>query len=179
MIRKHDGHAPAIAASAYVDPSAQVIGKVTLGERTSVWCNTTLRGDVNTITVGDDSNIQDNSCLHVDRDAPLVIGKNVVVGHSVTLHGCTVGDDCLIGMGAIVLSHARIGAGSIVAAGALVTEGTHIPPNSLVMGTPARIVRPVDAALRTRIAHTWAHYVEQAERHRAGTYPPWNPGAGL
>ena len=165
MIRKHDGHAPAIAASAYVDPSAQVIGKVTLRERASVWCNTTLRGDVNTIAVGDDSNVQDNSCLHVDRDAPLVIGKNVVVGHSVTLHGCTIGDNCLIGMGAIVLSHARIGAGSIVAAGALVVEGAEVRPRSVVMGAPAKVRRQTSDEDIARIRENAQNYVDLSRKY--------------
>jgi hypothetical protein len=119
MIRNYRRRRPLIAQSAYVDRSAQVIGNVDIGERSSVWCNATIRGDIAAITIGEESNIQDNCCLHVDPDAPLRVGDRVVVGHSVTLHGCTVEDDCLIGMGAVILSGAHIGAGSIVAAGAL------------------------------------------------------------
>ena len=142
MIRSYRGKAPRIAASAYIDPSAQVIGDVVIGERSSVWCNTTVRGDVHYIRIGDETNVQDNCCLHVmTGEYPLILGNPVTVGHSVTLHGCVVGDDCLIGIGAILLNGARIGAGSIVAAGALVTERTEIPPRSVVMGSPAKVKR--------------------------------------
>ncbi len=142
MIRSFRGRRPVVAESAYVDPSAQVIGDVTLASDVSVWCNVTMRGDIASITVGEGSNIQDNSCLHVDTDEPVEIGERVVVGHSCTVHGCVIGDDCLIGMGSTVLSGARVGAGSIVAAGSLVLEGQEIPPGSVVMGAPARVRRP-------------------------------------
>lgn len=141
MLRDFQGRRPAVAESAYVDPSAQLIGAVEVGERVSVWCNVTIRGDVNSIRIGNDSNIQDNSCLHVDRDKPLEIGSRVVVGHSATVHGCTIEDDCLIAMGATILSGARVGSGSIVAAGALVLEGQEIPPRSMAMGAPAKVRR--------------------------------------
>src|SRR5688572_12962032 len=121
MIRAYRGVVPKIAASAYVDPSAQVIGDVELGERSSVWPNVTIRGDVNFIRIGDESNIQDNTVVHVDHDGyPTIVGNRVTVGHSVTLHGCVIEDDCLIGIGAIVRNGARIGKGSVIAAGALV-----------------------------------------------------------
>ena len=160
MIRPYRGRLPTLSDSAYVDSSAQVIGDVELGDEVSVWCNTTIRGDVNSIRIGDRSNVQDNCCLHVDRDKPLVIGEGVVVGHSVTLHGCFIEDECLIGMGATVLSGAKIGAGSIVAARALVLEGAAFPPGSLLMGAPARVRRPVSDDERERIRRNCASYVE-------------------
>ncbi|MCB1022564.1 MAG: gamma carbonic anhydrase family protein [Bryobacterales bacterium] len=143
MTRAIRGRRPAVAESAYIDPSAQVIGDVTLGELTSVWPNVTIRADIASVTIGEGSNIQDNSCLHVDTDEPVVIGKYVVVGHSCTVHGCIIGDGCLIGMGAIILSGAKIGAGSIIGAGALVLEGQEIPPRSMVLGAPGKIRREI------------------------------------
>src|ERR1700690_3165074 len=144
MIRAYRGTLPRIAASAYIDPSAQIIGDVVIGERASVWPNVTVRGDVNYIRIGDETNVQDNSCLHVEHDThPLILGNRVTVGHSVTLHGCVIEDECLIGIGAVVLNGARIRGGSIVAAGALVPEGMEVPPGSLVMGVPAKIRRPL------------------------------------
>src|SRR6202142_782279 len=144
MIRAYRGTLPRIAASAYIDPSAQIIGDVVIGERASVWPNVTVRGDVNYIRIGDETNVQDNSCLHVEHETnPLILGNRVTVGHSVTLHGCVIEDECLIGIGAVVLNGARIRGGSIVAAGALVPEGMEVPPGSLVMGVPAKIRRPL------------------------------------
>ena len=167
MIRAFRGVVPKIAASAYIDPSAQVIGDVTLGERASVWPNATLRGDVHWIRIGDDSNIQDNSVCHVDSgDFPLLVGNRVTIGHSVVLHGCTVEDECVIGIGAIVLNGARIGAGSVVAAGALVTEGMEIPTGSMVMGVPAKVRREVTEAERERFRDNAAHYVSLREIYR-------------
>ena len=165
MIRPYRGRLPTLSESAYVDPSAQVIGDVELGDEVSVWCNTTLRGDVNSIRIGNRSNVQDNCCLHVDRDKPLVIGERVVVGHSVTLHGCVIGDECLIGMGATVLSGSKIGAGSIVAAGALVVEGAAFPPGSLLMGAPAKVRRTVSDDERERIRRNAASYVELSREY--------------
>ncbi|MFT5359335.1 MAG: carbonic anhydrase/acetyltransferase-like protein (isoleucine patch superfamily) [Polyangiales bacterium] len=141
MIRVFRGRRPSVSSSAYIDESAQLIGDVRVGERSSIWCNVTVRGDVEAIRIGANTSIQDNSCLHVDYDKSLEIGNGVTVGHSCTVHGCIIGDDCLIGMGATILSGARIGAGSIVAAGALVTEGQQVPERSLVMGVPAKVKR--------------------------------------
>jgi carbonic anhydrase/acetyltransferase-like protein (isoleucine patch superfamily) len=141
-IRGYRGIKPQIAATAYIDPSAQVIGDVVVGERSSIWPNTTVRGDVHYIRIGDESNVQDNCCLHVQRDEfPLILGNRVSIAHSVTLHGCVIEDEVLIGMGAIVMNGARIGTGSIVAAGALVTEGMQVPPGSVVMGMPGKVRR--------------------------------------
>ncbi len=162
MIRTYRGQRPAIAESAFVDQSAQVIGSVKAGERSSIWCNTTVRGDVNSIEIGEETNVQDNCCLHVDPDAPLVLGKRIVVGHSVTLHGCVIEDDCLIGMGAIVLSGAKIGSGSIIAAAALVVEGAEIPPRSLVMGTPGKVRRQTTEAELEGIRRGAQCYVDKS-----------------
>jgi carbonic anhydrase/acetyltransferase-like protein (isoleucine patch superfamily) len=167
MIRSFRGAVPRIAASAYVDHSAQVIGNVTIGERASIWPNATLRGDMNAISIGEETNIQDNSVLHVDApDHPLVIGNRVTAGHSVVLHGCTIEDDALIGIGAIILNGARIGSGSIVAAGTLVVEGAQIPPNSMVMGVPGKIRREVTEEERERFRANAQRYVKLAQRFR-------------
>jgi carbonic anhydrase/acetyltransferase-like protein (isoleucine patch superfamily) len=148
-----------------------VLGDVTLGPRASVWYGAVLRGDMAAIVVGEDTNLQDGTIVHVDLGKPARIGARVGVGHRAILHACTVADDCLIGMGAILLNDVHIGAGSVVAAGAVVPEGTRVPPGSLVVGVPARVTRPVDAELRARIRQTWEHYVAEAERHRRGTFP--------
>src|ERR1700687_2638776 len=151
MIRAYRGIVPKIAASAYIDPSAQVIGDVVVGERSSIWPNVTARGDTNPICIADDSNVQDNSVLHCDPGVfALEIGNRVTVGHLAMLHGCTIEDDCLIGIGAVVLNGAKIGAGSVVAAGAVVPEGMQVPPGSMVMGLPARIKREVTGEERER-----------------------------
>lgn len=162
---------PTVHPSAFIAPTAVVMGDVTLGARASVWYAAVLRGDMAPITIGADTNLQDGSIVHVDEGVPCTIGERVGVGHRVILHGCTVEDDSLIGMGSILLNGVRIGRGSVVAAGAVVPEGMQVPPGSLVMGVPGRIVRPVDAALSARIDATWRHYVEQAEAHRAGSFP--------
>ncbi len=161
MIRSYRGVLPKVAASAYIDPSAQVIGDVVIGERSSVWPNATLRGDVNAIRIGEETNVQDNSVLHVDEGHfPLTLGNRVTVGHSVVLHGCTVEDECLIGIGAIVLNGATVGAGSVIAAGAVVPEGMQIPAGSMVMGVPAKIRREVTAEEKDRFRVNAQHYVK-------------------
>jgi len=160
MIRPYRGTLPVVAPSAYIDPSAQVIGRVTIGERSSVWCNATLRGDVNYISIGEETNIQDNCVLHVETDIyPLILGNRITVGHSVTLHGCTIEDDCLIGIGAIVLNDAHLGRGAVIAAGALVSEGAKIPAGSLVMGVPGKIRRDVTEAEKERFRINAQRYV--------------------
>ncbi len=167
MLRAYRGVLPRIAVSAYVDPSAQVIGDVVVGERSSIWPNVTVRGDVHYIRIGDETSIQDNSVCHVEHDTwPLVIGSRVVVGHSVTLHGCVIEDQCLIGIGAIVLNGARIGTGSIIAAGALVAEGVEIPPHSMVMGVPGKVRRQVTEAERERILEGAANYVRYRQTYK-------------
>jgi gamma-carbonic anhydrase len=167
MIRPYRGNLPKIAPTAYVDPSAQVIGSVTLGERSSVWPNTVLRGDINSITIGEESNIQDASVCHVDApDYPLTIGNRVTVGHLAVLHGCTIEDEALIGIGAIVLNGAVIGAGAVIAAGALVPEGMAVPAGTMAMGVPAKVRREVTPEERERFRQNTQHYVEACERYR-------------
>lgn len=151
------------------------MGDVTLDAESSVWYTSVLRGDMAPIHIGAGTCIQDGTIVHVDAGVPCTIGPRVGVGHKVILHGCTVEEESLIGMGAILLNRVIIGRGSVVAAGALLTEGTVIPPGSLVMGMPGKVVRPVDAALTERIAHTWKHYIEQARRHRSGAFPIASP----
>jgi carbonic anhydrase/acetyltransferase-like protein (isoleucine patch superfamily) len=162
---------PSIHPSAFIASTAAVMGDVTLGEESSIWYGAVLRGDMAAIIIGAQTNIQDGSIVHVDTGVPCTIGQRVGVGHRVILHGCTVGDDCLIAMGSVLLNGVRIGAGSVVAAGAVVREGMEVPPGSLVMGVPGRIVRPVDAELSRRAAATWKHYVKEARAHRDGRYP--------
>jgi carbonic anhydrase/acetyltransferase-like protein (isoleucine patch superfamily) len=167
MIRAFRGKVPQIAASAYIDPSAQVIGDVVVGERSSVWPNVSIRGDVHSIRIGDETNIQDNSVLHADfPDFPLQIANRVTVGHSVVLHGCTVEDEALIGMAAVVLNGVRIGKGAVIAAGAVISEGSEIPPHSLVMGVPGKVRRELTAEERDRFRLNCDHYVELCQQYR-------------
>src|SRR5271170_5412653 len=166
MIRAYRGIVPKIAASAYIDQSAQVIGDVVVGERSSIWPNVTARGDVDAIRIGDESNIQDNSVLHCDRGLPLHVGNRVTVGHMVMLHGCVIEDECLIGIAAVVLSGAKIGKGSVIAAGAVVPEGAEIPPLSMVMGVPAKVKRSVTEDERERFRLNTDRYVEATRIYR-------------
>ena len=159
-----------IDKTAFIAPGAIVLGDVSLGRNSSIWYNSVLRGDMAPITIGDETNIQDLSMVHVDEGVPCTVGRRVGVGHRVILHGCTIEDECLIGMGSIILNRAQIGTGSVIGAGAVIPEGMEVPPGSLVMGVPGRIVRKVDAELAERIAGTWRHYVEQAKRHLRGEF---------
>jgi carbonic anhydrase/acetyltransferase-like protein (isoleucine patch superfamily) len=157
---------PRIDPTAYVAPQAVVIGDVRLAARSTVWPTAVLRGDINYIEIGEGSNIQDGSIVHLAEDLPVRVGKLVTVGHRAILHACTVEDECLIGMGASVLDGAVIGRGSIIGAHALVTKGTHIPPGSLVMGTPAKVVRALRPEEIAGI-RTWAdHYIALGPIHR-------------
>jgi carbonic anhydrase/acetyltransferase-like protein (isoleucine patch superfamily) len=160
-----------IDPTAFIAQGAVVLGDVDLGKNASVWFNAVVRGDTARILIGDETNIQDLSMIHADPWLPCLVGNRVTVGHRVILHGCTVEDDCLIGMGAILLNKVHVGRGSVIGAGALLLEGTEVPSGSLVLGFPARIVRQVDEDLRGRIEHSWQHYVAQASRHRAGSFP--------
>lgn len=160
MIRAFRGVLPRIAVSAYVDSSAQVIGDVQVGERSSIWPGAVLRADVNSIRVGDETSIQDNAVLHVDTDdCATAIGNRVTVGHSAVLHGCTVEDDSVVGIAAVVLNRAHIGRGSVVGAGSVVPEGSDIPPGSLVLGVPGKVRREVTAEERARFEANCANYV--------------------
>jgi carbonic anhydrase/acetyltransferase-like protein (isoleucine patch superfamily) len=156
----------------FIHPAAIVLGDVTLGENASVWPTAVIRGDSDAITIGAESNVQDGAVLHADEGVPCRIGARVTIGHRAIVHGATVGDDCLIGMGAIVLNHAVIGAGSLIAAGAVVTEGTVIAPGSVAIGMPARVVKAVDAKTRARIEHGAQAYVDLARRHAAAEWGP-------
>ena len=161
MVRPYRGVMPRIASSAYIDTSAQITGDVEVGERSSVWLNVSIRGDVNYVRIGNETSIQDNTVLHVERDIhPCIIGNRVTVGHRAVLHGCVVEDEVLIGIGAVVLNGAKIGAGAVVAAGALVPERMEVPANSLVMGAPAKVRREVTAEERKRFARNCDNYVE-------------------
>jgi len=147
MLRSHRGRMPRVHPTAYIDTSAQVIGDVEIGEESSVWMAVVIRGDVNRIHIGRRSNVQDGTVVHVMKDThATTIGDHVTIGHAAVIHGCTVEDRCLIGMGAILLNGARIGAGSIVAAGTLVVEGMEVPPQSLVMGSPGKVKRALTDA---------------------------------
>jgi carbonic anhydrase/acetyltransferase-like protein (isoleucine patch superfamily) len=163
MIRAYQGRLPVVPATCYVDLSAQVIGDVELGENASVWMNAVLRGDVNAIRVGANSNVQDCAVLHGMREKyPVIVGAWVTIGHNATVHGCVVEDAVLIGMGATILNDVRIGEGSIVAAGAVIAEHTVIPPNSLVAGVPGKVRRTLgdeDRKLILKYAQDYLDYV--------------------
>ncbi len=156
---------PAVPPTAWVAPNATLVGRVSLGENASVFYGAVLRADVDSITVGDGSNLQDNVSVHCDAGVPTTLGRGVSVGHSAVLHGCTIEDDCLIGMSATVLNGAVIGTGSLVAAGAVVLEGTVIPPHSLVAGVPAKVRRELTADEHAKIVRNATHYVELSARH--------------
>ena len=167
MIKPFAGKAPQLGAQAWVADNATVIGDVVLGANVSIWYGAVVRADVEKIRLGADSNIQDNSVLHVDSSGhSTVVGKGVTVGHRVVLHGCTIGDGALIGIGAIVMNGAEVGAGALVAAGALVPPGMKIPPGMLAVGAPARVKRPLTDEEKERLRHSAAHYVELAGGHR-------------
>jgi carbonic anhydrase/acetyltransferase-like protein (isoleucine patch superfamily) len=168
LIRSYEGRKPQIAASAYVDAAAVVIGDVTIGEHASVWPGVVIRGDVHYIRIGARTNVQDGSVLHVMRDEwPLILGDNVTIGHGVMLHGCTIESRCLIGMGSIILNGAKIGTGSIIAAGTLVPERTEVPPGSLFMGHPGKFRRSLTAEDQASIDNYATRYVEYKETYRA------------
>ena len=163
-----EGVAPQIAESAWIADSAQVMGDVQLGADASVWFGTVVRGDTAHITIGEGTNVQDASVLHADEGMPLTIGRHVTVGHQVMLHGCTIGDESLIGIGAIVLNGAKIGKNCLVGAGALVTEGKEFPDGSMIIGSPARVVRQLTPEQIEGLRRSAQHYIHNARRFRAG-----------
>lgn len=163
-----NGQRPALHPTAWAAPSAELIADVVLGQDASVWFGSVIRADNTTITVGARSNVQEGAMLHSDPGAPLTIGEDCTIGHHAILHGCTIGNRALIGMGAIILNRAVIGDECIVGAGALVTEGKSFPPGSLIMGSPARAVRELDAGGRAFLRASAAHYVEKARACAAG-----------
>lgn len=162
-----DGVAPRIAPDAFVAPGATIVGDVEIGPGASVWFNATLRGDLAPVRVGARSNVQDNAVLHVNTGVACLVGDDVTIGHGAIVHGTTIDDGAMIGMGATVLSRSRVGAGAVVAAGALVPEGAGVRPGALVMGVPAREARPLREAERAEVAATAARYVRQAARYRS------------
>lgn len=163
-----DGVAPQMADSAWVADSAQVMGRVSLGAGSSVWFGAVLRGDTESITVGAGSNVQDGSVLHADLGFPLVVGERVTVGHQVMLHGCTIGDGSLIGIGAVILNGAVLGRHCLVGAGALVTEGKSFPDGSMILGSPAKVVRQLTPEQIEGLERSAQHYQDNARRYRAG-----------
>lgn len=172
-IRPFESHTPRIAGSAYIDSTAVVIGDVEIGADASLWPNVVVRGDIHSIKIGDNSNIQDGSVLHVSHDSefapggfPLLVGRGVTVGHTVILHGCTIEDNCLIGMGSIVMDGARIQSGSMLGAGSLVSPGTVVEGGYLWLGRPARRVRALTDAEQRYLTYSAEHYVRLKNRHR-------------
>ncbi len=163
-----DGVAPRVAETAWVADSAEVMGNVVLGDNASIWFGAVLRGDNETLTIGAGTNVQDGSVLHSDHGQPLTLGERVTVGHKVVLHGCTVGDESLIGIGAVVLNGARIGKNCLVGAGALVTEGKEFPDGSMILGSPAKAVRQLTPEQMEGLRKSAQTYIDNARRFRAG-----------
>lgn len=165
-----DGISPELPGEGrfYVAPGAHVIGKVTLGEGVGIWFGAVLRGDLERIVVGDRTNVQENASLHTEVGHPLIIGDDVTIGHAAVVHGCTIGDNTLIGMGAIILNGARIGRNCLVGAGALVTEHKEFPDGSLIVGSPAKAVRPLDAATVAALKKSATDYAAGARRFSKG-----------
>ena len=175
MIRSFKDKQPRVASTAYIEESAQVIGDVQIGEHSSIWFNAVVRGDVNAIRIGDHTNIQDCSVLHVTAEiAPLIIGDRVTVGHNVVAHGCTVQDGALIGMGAILLDGAVVGEDAFVAAGSVVGMRQKVPPRTLVAGVPAKVKRELTADDLVWLEMSWRHYVELVHEYRGA---PKEPGS--
>lgn len=175
MVISFDGHTPSLHPSVRLAPTAAVVGRASLEEGVSLWYGAVVQADEEAVTVGAGTNLQDNCILHSDPGYPLTVGQNVTVGHGAILHGCTVGDGSLIGMGAILLNGCSIGAGAMVAAGALVTQHTVIPPGFLAVGSPARAVRP----LRREEAEELIHSAETYRRLAAGQLPAAGEGGAL
>ena len=165
MIYSIENHAPKIAAGCFVADNATVLGRVTLEKDSSVWFNCVLRGDIDDITVGEGSNVQDGSVLHTDIGIKLVIGHNVTVGHMVMLHGCTIGDNTLIGIKSVILNRAKIGKNCMIGANTLITEGKEIPDGSLVMGSPGKVIRPLTPQEIAMITLSAQHYIQNGKRY--------------
>jgi len=161
-----DDKVPVIPASCYISPEATIIGTVVLGERVSILPGAVLRGDNDPIVIGDDSNVQENSVLHTDPGAPLTIGKGVTIGHQVMLHGCTIGDGTLVGIAAVVLNHAVVGKDCLVGAGAVVTEGKSFPDRSMIVGTPAKVLREISEDNVVRLRMSAESYVRRGAQYK-------------
>lgn len=166
MLKPYKGINPKLGTEVFIEESAQIIGDVEIGDLSSVWFNAVVRGDVHYIRIGKRTNVQDNCTLHVTKDIfPLIIGDDITIGHNVVLHGCTVKDRCLIGMGAIILDNAEVGEDSIIGAGSLITEGMKVPPGSLVLGIPGKVARVTRADERERILKSAKNYIEYARNY--------------
>ncbi len=165
MLYKYLNHSPQIDSSVYIAPTATIIGRVTIEKESSIWFNTILRADINTIEIGSQTNIQDSCVLHVTNEYGVKIYDRVTVGHGAIIHGCTIESDCLIAMGAFILDGAIIKSGSLIAAGAVVSPCTVIPPNSLVMGTPAKVTRQMRDEDKEKMKHNWQNYIEYAKTY--------------
>ncbi len=168
MIWELEGQGPEIHPTAWIAPDAQVIGRVRIGPRASVWFGAVLRGDNEWIEIGEATNIQEGAVLHTDEGAPLTVGAGCTIGHRAILHGCAIGENSLVGMGATILNHARIGANCLVGANALVTEGKEFPDNSLIVGAPAKALRVLDEAAVERLRWSARNYVENWKRFAQG-----------
>ena len=166
MIYDFEGHTPILDPNSWVASNSVIIGKVELKKDSNIWFNVTLRGDVEPITVGEGSNVQDGSVVHSDPGCPVIIGKNVTIGHLVMLHGCVIEDDCLIGIGSIILNKAKIGKNCIIGANALVTENKVIPERSLVLGSPGKVIRQVTDKEIEEIKENAKHYVGNYKKYK-------------
>ena len=171
MIYKLENFIPEIDNGCFIAPNATIIGQATLAENVSIWFNVVIRADMDMIKIGKNTNIQDGCILHVDKNMPMIISENVTVGHKVMLHSCTIGENSLIGMNAVVLNNAKIGKNCIIGANALVTENMEIPDGSLVVGSPAKIIKQVDQATQEKLMQSAIHYVENGQRYKQHLAP--------
>ncbi len=171
MRRRFQEASPRIHPTAYIHESSEIIGRVTIGKNASIWPTVVLRGDIERITIGEQSNVQDGSLFHTSRGIPVVLGKGVTIGHGAIVHGARIGDYCLIGMGAILLDGCKIGKECLIGAGALVPEGAVIPPRSLVLGLPGRVKRPLNREELALLHQRPKDYVRYADQHRKGSRP--------
>jgi carbonic anhydrase/acetyltransferase-like protein (isoleucine patch superfamily) len=169
IVRAYEGKEPRLGARVFVAENATLIGDVALGDDSSIWYGVVLRGDIHHIRVGARANIQDNSVLHVEHETgPAIVGEEVTIGHSATVHGCTIGRGALVGIGATVLSHAVVGEQALIGAGALVPEGMQVPPRTLVLGVPGRVKRDLTVEELDRLERSWKHYVDYKDRYLEG-----------
>ncbi len=171
MLFSLSANAPKIPNSCFVAPGAMLVGRIELGEEVSVWFNAVIRADNDVVRIGQGSNIQDGSVLHVDPGAPLTLGERVTVGHKVMLHGCTIGDGSLIGMNAVVLNHANIGKNCLIGANALVTEGMEVPDGSLVLGSPGKVIKPIGKAALANMDAGAQHYIDKIAVYKESLKP--------
>jgi carbonic anhydrase/acetyltransferase-like protein (isoleucine patch superfamily) len=171
MFRSFQESHPKVHSSAFVHDSAEIIGRVTIGKKASIWPTVVLRGDIERITIGDESNVQDGSIFHTSRGIPVVLGKGVTVGHGAIVHGAKIGNNCLIGMGAILLDGCVIGKECLIGAGALVSEGVKIPPRSVVLGVPGKVKRPISREELLLLHRRPKDYIRYARQHRLGSHP--------